>query len=56
MDLNCKKLVFNKGDQICYDYLLSRQVVPSRSFGNWPGDGVHPTGRLESMAVEHGHV
>ena len=31
-------------------------VVPSRSFGNWPSDGVHPTGRLESAAVKHWHV
>ena len=41
---------------MCYDYLLSRWVVPSRSFGNRPSDGVNPTDRLESAAVEHWHV
>ena len=57
VNLGRSKLVFNqKGDQICYDYLLSRRVVPSKSFGNRPSDGVHPTGRLESAAVKHGHV
>ena len=56
MDLGRKKSVFIKRDQICYDYLLSRQVVPSRPLWSWPSDGVHPTGRLESAAVEHWHV
>ena len=37
-------------------YLLSRRVVPPRPLGSRPSDGVQPTGRLESTAIDHRHV
>ena len=56
MNLSQNKSVFIKRRPDLLRHLLSRRVVSSRSFGNRPSDGVHPTGRLESVAVKHGHT